>query len=163
MNMNELFSMQKELRAHIIEKQNLRGIDLLPNLFLSLQVEVGELANAWGGFKHWKVNPQPKPTTLEEYADCQSFLLEIGLSYGFEHFQPFLVQVTDPIDMFQKVYRLISKLEEPGGRQYKEFYYGELFSTFLGLGKSLGFTQEQIEQAYIRKNQINHKRQDNGY
>jgi dimeric dUTPase (all-alpha-NTP-PPase superfamily) len=164
MNIGKLFQMQKVLSDHIIQTHNLRGQDLLPNMILALQVEVGELANDWQGFKHWKVNPTPKPSMLEEYADSLSFILEIGLRLGFRHtYSPFLVQVADPFKMFRRVYHLIARLDEPSSRQHKEYYYGELFSTFLGLGKSLGFTWGQIEQAYLEKNRINHERQDNGY
>ncbi|MFY0167293.1 dUTP diphosphatase, partial [Bacillus anthracis] len=35
--------------------------------------------------------------------------------------------------------------------------------SFLGLGKKLGFTFEEIEQGYYKKNEVNHQRQDNGY
>ncbi|MFP7202962.1 dUTP diphosphatase, partial [Lysinibacillus halotolerans] len=39
----------------------------------------------------------------------------------------------------------------------------ELFEDFYILGKMLGFTWDQIEQAYFEKNQINHQRQNHGY
>lgn len=164
MNTDQLFTKQKALRDVIIQKHQLEGKDLVPNMIVALNTEIGELANEWQGFKHWKVDPQPKPKMLEEYADGLSFILEIGLSYQFEkQYKPFLVLEAEPLDMFRKVYRLISKLDEPGGRQYKEFYYDQLFSTYLMLGNSLGFTWEQIEEAYNQKNQINHERQENGY
>lgn len=38
-----------------------------------------------------------------------------------------------------------------------------LLSHYLGLGEMLGFKLEEIERAYIEKNQVNHQRQDNGY
>ena len=43
------------------------------------------------------------------------------------------------------------------------FYYIQAFVAYLHLGKLLGFSWEEIEQGYIRKNEINHQRQDNGY
>jgi dimeric dUTPase (all-alpha-NTP-PPase superfamily) len=38
------------------------------------------------------------------------------------------------------------------------FYY-----CFFGLGEMLGFTWDEIEQAYFAKNKINHVRQETGY
>jgi dimeric dUTPase (all-alpha-NTP-PPase superfamily) len=38
-----------------------------------------------------------------------------------------------------------------------------LFAAYLNLGEMLGFTEEQIEQAYFEKNKINHQRQEVGY
>lgn len=41
--------------------------------------------------------------------------------------------------------------------------YVVVFNNFLSLGEMLGFTWEEIEQAYYDKNKINHQRQENGY
>lgn len=42
-------------------------------------------------------------------------------------------------------------------------YYQEMWELFLGLGEMLGFTWDEIEQAYYAKNKENHERQNNGY
>ncbi|MCF7753417.1 dUTP diphosphatase [Paenibacillus xylanexedens] len=60
MNIAKLYEMQKTLDARIIEEKNLRGQDLLPNTILALQVELGEMANEWRGFKHWSDKREPK-------------------------------------------------------------------------------------------------------
>ncbi|MNM49642.1 dUTPase [compost metagenome] len=41
--------------------------------------------------------------------------------------------------------------------------YEQMFNSFVGLGKMLGFTWDQIELAYIEKNTENHNRQDREY
>ena len=41
--------------------------------------------------------------------------------------------------------------------------YINFFQNFLSLGETLGFSVEDIETAYLYKNNINHERQDNGY
>jgi dimeric dUTPase (all-alpha-NTP-PPase superfamily) len=38
-----------------------------------------------------------------------------------------------------------------------------LFERFIELGEHLGFTWDEIEQAYFTKNQINVQRQETGY
>ncbi|MFF0831000.1 dUTP diphosphatase [Brevibacillus sp. NPDC003359] len=60
MNLQPLFEKQRQLDQYIIKKKGLEGQDLLPNKILALQVELGELANEWRGFKHWSDNQEPK-------------------------------------------------------------------------------------------------------
>ena len=42
-------------------------------------------------------------------------------------------------------------------------HYKVAFSRFMELGSILGFTTEEIEEAYYSKNKINHERQENDY
>nr|QRZ17779.1 dUTP diphosphatase [Virgibacillus sp. AGTR] len=44
-----------------------------------------------------------------------------------------------------------------------DYIYRILFMQFIRLGEMLGFTTEQIEQAYLDKNKVNHERQANDY
>lgn len=53
MNLTKLFETQKQLDDRIIEKHGLQDMDRLPYLVLALQVELGECANEWRGFKYW--------------------------------------------------------------------------------------------------------------
>ncbi|WP_227888325.1 dUTP diphosphatase [Cytobacillus oceanisediminis] len=41
--------------------------------------------------------------------------------------------------------------------------YKELIAVYLHLGEMLGFNSSQIEKAYIDKNEVNYKRQAEGY
>lgn len=69
-NMEDLYKMQKELDAHIIEKKGLQGKDLLPNTVLALQVEIAEMANEWRGFKHWSEDQEPRGEQKVQCFDC---------------------------------------------------------------------------------------------
>ncbi|UPK45935.1 dUTP diphosphatase [Paenibacillus pabuli] len=60
MNIAKLYEMQKTLDARIIEEKSLQEQDLLPNTILALQVELGEMANEWRGFKHWSNDQEPR-------------------------------------------------------------------------------------------------------
>ncbi len=42
-------------------------------------------------------------------------------------------------------------------------HYITLFEDFLDLGINLGFSEKDVEKAYLKKNNINHDRQNNGY
>ena len=59
MNLEKLFKAQKELDDRIVEGKGLQGKDLLDKKILALQVELGELANNWRGFKFWSEHQKP--------------------------------------------------------------------------------------------------------
>lgn len=181
MNLQKLFKMQKVLDDHIMDEHpELKWQNNLDWKVLALLVEIGECANEWRGFKKWSKNQKPntavsvldelngkqfwKPVNplLEEYVDCLHFILSIGLELSFQEVSLHLVHIDEVQEMYLKVYKLALMLRQ-SGRSHKEFYYEELISNFLGLGKALGFTWEQIEQAYMDKNAVNHARQDGGY
>lgn len=109
-------------------------------------------------------NDDSENPLLEEYVDGLHFVLELGLEFGFQKTRAFLVRTDFAIEkMFLKLNKIIAQFVVVEGREHKEFYFGELLSNYLGLGKMLGFTWEEIEQAYFAKNQINHQRQSEGY
>lgn len=60
MNLIKLFEMQKVLDDRIIKEHGLEGQDLLPKKILALQVELGECANEWRGFKMWSKDQEPR-------------------------------------------------------------------------------------------------------
>ena len=190
MNLNELFELQRKLDEHIVKEKGLEGQDLLPKKILALQVELGELANEWRGFKYWSNDQEPrtevpdfetwkknghktykgkpimhfKNQLLEEYVDCLHFILSIGLEIGISpeeiNIEPiYCFNVTEQfIDLFSEVSQL--RYEERSKKLYEDYlHYDILFSYFIGLGEMLDFTQKEIEQAYIQKNQVNHERQ----
>jgi dimeric dUTPase (all-alpha-NTP-PPase superfamily) len=70
MNLSKLFEMQRVLDAKIIKEKGLEDMDRLPYLILALQVELGECANEWRGFKYWSEDQEPrrsKHTLKKEY------------------------------------------------------------------------------------------------
>ncbi|WP_438310857.1 dUTP diphosphatase [Sporosarcina sp. FA9] len=168
MNLTKLFETQKVLRKKILEKHKLQHQNLLGNHILSLRVELGEMANEWQGFKHWKENPQPKVGLLEEFADNLSFLLEIGLEIDVnEELIVFQYRQPNPslTQQFNEVFDNITRFSRAtNSNRYVELgWYIELFQSYLSLGQALNFTLGQIERAYYAKSKINHTRQDNGY
>ncbi|WP_017728521.1 dUTP diphosphatase [Halalkalibacterium ligniniphilum] len=188
MNLIKLFEMQRVLDGRIIKEKGLEGRDLLPQKILALQVELGELANEWRGFKFWSEDQKPRTREylteyteqdsilgpgaiwrnplLEEYVDCLHFILSIGLELGCENT---LVGTADFFDnvteAFNSVFTQVQTVANTPAFSsvVKRGRYSILFDYFLTLGVMLGFTWEQIEQEYLRKNQINHDRQNNGY
>lgn len=185
MNLTKLFDMQRTLDARIVEQHGLQGQDLLPQKILALQVELGECANEWRGFKFWSTDQDPrekemsiidlskrfntetgeniewKNPLLEEYIDCLHFILSIGLDLDIDVYAFGIEAVTSDtiIDSFKSVFDAITLFSE----DLEIWDYEQLFDRFAGLGNMLGFTSEQIEEAYLNKNKVNHERQDTNY
>lgn len=60
MNLTKLFEMQRKLDERIVREKGLEGQSLLDKKILALQVELGELANEWRGFKFWSKDQEPR-------------------------------------------------------------------------------------------------------
>ena len=54
-----------------------------------------------------------------------------------------------------------TKPSEPKERLLDE--YADILHFLLSIGNTMGFTAEEIEQAYIKKHEENYKRQEEGY
>jgi len=161
MNLQKLFQMQDALDKRILAEHNLAGIPLLRKKILSLQVELGELANETRCFKFWSTkNPSSDDVILEEYVDCLHFILSIGIEKNFEDITLNTKYVTCELsEQFLNLYINISDFVTCSSLDN----YFNIFQNFLSLGENLGFSKEGIENAYLYKNNINHERQDNGY
>jgi len=161
MNLQKLFQLQNTLDHRIETQHHLEGVTVFNKKILSLQVELGELANETRCFKFWSTKePSSKDVILEEYVDCLHFILSLGIE---KNYQDINLNVKDSIcelsEQFLDLYITISTfITSPSIDNYLN-----IFQNFLSLGQSLGFSQEDIENAYLYKNKINHERQDNGY
>ncbi|MFJ7585624.1 dUTP diphosphatase [Bacillus cereus] len=99
---------------------------------------------------------------LEEYVDGFHFVLELGIE----------LKLTNPdIKPFKwknLLYQYTSIMNTASDLLFGELHpsneiYSVLVNEYMGLGEMLGFTWEQIEQAYFEKNAVNHQRQEDGY
>ena len=183
MNLSNLFKIQKQLDDRIIKEKGLEGQDLLDKKILALQVELGELANEWRGFKFWSENQEPRTKRykfedkfhpnenplLEEYVDCLHFILSIGLELGYQYISTYRMNVSeDAITEFNLLMANVSGMWLSSTTKHGVKFrinedYRKIFSIFISLGELLGFTWKQIEQAYLEKNKINHERLESGY
>ncbi|TYR75568.1 hypothetical protein FZC79_10390 [Rossellomorea vietnamensis] len=178
MNLEKLFEAQKVLRDRI----NYNGEDRFNKLVLALLVEIGECANEWRGFKFWSQNQKPNilathsdPTAgmyrewnplLEEYVDGLHFILELGIELNVTSIKIDSDYTKDNItDSFIELYSWVSQLVNDK-KLFPDLVndtYEMIFNLFIGIGRQLGFTWEEIEVAYFDKNQVNHARQESGY
>jgi dimeric dUTPase (all-alpha-NTP-PPase superfamily) len=189
LNLQKLFEMQKALDKQI-EQEHPRheGEDRLAEKILALQVELGELAQEWRGFKFWSNDREPRTYTqdgceecvdgltncekcirnplLEEYVDCLHFILSIAIELGHTAEGLYVWDEElegETVDVFIELMYWVSRI-----RSNDKFKRKAAFRTvcyiFFNLGEQrLGFTWEEVEQAYVKKNAENHKRQESGY
>jgi dimeric dUTPase (all-alpha-NTP-PPase superfamily) len=176
MNLENLFETQKVLRDRI----NYNEPDRFNKLILALLVELGELANEQRSWKFWSKDQTPRTwkargpyvdledaefynPMLEEYVDCLHFILEIGLELGkikrYEYYSNAYME-ENITDQFTAMFSMVTEVIY---NQYPEEWFNPLFTTFVELGEALGFTWEEVEQAYYAKNAVNHHRQEVGY
>ncbi|MED0649778.1 dUTP diphosphatase [Aeribacillus pallidus] len=218
MNLKKLFELQRQLDEHI-EKEHPRqpGEDRLAKKILALQVELGELAQEWRGFKFWSNDQEPrtkvevicstcdgsgdenwpssreyllegqtgleyskcedcngtgtlgyKNPLLEEYVDCLHFILSIGNEINMN--EVYEDSSTKPVYLDDVIYQFMFVNQDICSLYYNRHnddingdIYDLIFSGFLGLGEMLGFSWEEVEEAYLRKNRENHQRQESGY
>lgn len=168
-NLQPLFQMQKVLDAKIVKQKGLEGVDLLDKKVLALLTELGELVNELPEvFKFWSNKKNDYEKALKEYVDCLHFALSIAL----ENKSDFMIRWdTDPgtsymrseniTEQFRIVFDYISEM--PNSRSIIHDDVQDVFTVLAVLGEMLGFTWDQIEQAYMDKNEENHARQANGY
>lgn len=163
MNLEKLFQMQKELDARILAEHPIqKGENRLAKKILALLVELGELANEWREFKYWSNDQKPRARMLEEYVDALHFILSIGLDIA----EPGIVHLRDVDEEKNVIEQFIEVFDRVRGLyffEYDIFEYESLLAQFIKLGEMLGFTWEEVEEAYFQKNVENHARQERGY
>lgn len=189
------------------EHPELRGQNNLDWKLLALQVELGECANEWRGFKKWSKDQElrvyvPNPEEpckecdgqgyfdkhkdikdwifcencdgcgyhfynplLEEYVDCLHFILSIGIelkvSFNSVYSSTPFIFGNDITKTFTHLIGDASMINSRFEETENEFSI--YVNHFIYLGEILGFTWDEVEEAYYTKNKVNHKRQDAGY
>ncbi|SHN06488.1 dUTP diphosphatase [Gracilibacillus kekensis] len=161
MNWQTLFEMQKDLDSYILAQHDLKNENVFDKKVLALLVEVGELANETRCFKYWSLKPASgKEVIAEEYVDGIHFILSLGLELGINEYAPKVKEnEQDLTTLFHHVFQSITTLK---GEQTLAAYYN-VFDTYVTLGQKLGFSSEDIKNAYVDKNKVNYERQNQGY
>jgi dimeric dUTPase (all-alpha-NTP-PPase superfamily) len=156
-----MFTLQKELDGRIENEHGLKKENLVQEKILALQVEIGELANETRCFKFWSLKPpSAKNVIVEEYVDGLHFILSLGIAFGYESNEvTALPEEVGLTERFLQVFDEIAGFRQHSNKQK----YETLFSSYLALGKELGFSAEDVLHAYESKNEVNHVRQDTGY
>jgi dimeric dUTPase (all-alpha-NTP-PPase superfamily) len=157
-NLVKEFNMQEEVdqliyKTHKVKDPNRKRDELI----LALFDEVCELMNKMRIHKFWSnKGMNERSDLLEEYVDTWHFLLSVGNiigapqeHYGLEIRKAFTNQ-------FRVILFTLNDVFTPIGWQL-------VVSQWKGLGHMMGFTDEEVRAAFIRKHEINIKRQKEGY
>lgn len=161
MDWSSLYKMQKQLDNYIESQHDLTDKDLFQEKYLALLVELGELANETRCFKFWSTKPRNEEAIiLEEYVDGIHFILSLGLDKGFQYLSE-THQSTDSSETEQ--FNLVFNSCVAFKQQPTQINYERLFISYLQLGELLGFGEKAVQEAYLKKNEINYERQNQGY
>ncbi|MBR0294840.1 MAG: dUTP diphosphatase [Bacilli bacterium] len=156
-----LFTKQRELDEEIQRRHNVTYEETLERRFLSLYVEIGELANATRCFKYWSNKPsEPRDMVMDEYADGLHFLLSIGIALGIKTTSFNQKETTEDLsNLFIEMYHDIDLLHE----KKNEDTYQKTFETFLLIASKLMMDKDDIYSSYLLKLGENYHRQETNY
>lgn len=164
MILKELFEQQKKLDERIIKEHYLEGKDLFKNTIVALLVELSECANEIRFFKHWSnKKPSSRDVILEEFVDVLHFALSIGNMLEEENLKEREYTPRHKSYSFAENFLNINRLAISLADTRNCIVYIGLIEELLDLAIKLGFTVKAIEMAYYKKNEINFKRQEQGY
>lgn len=175
MDLNKLYKKQAELDKHILEKHNIKMSkeELLDNTVLALLVEVSELANTTRCFKHWSTKGMmDKENILDEYADCLHFYFSIGNQMGIKYsgkrldygmiFNNIEQAITfQLLILYANLGALANECSVNG--VVLDDVYEDIGDGLIKIAELLDFTDDEVEQAYLKKHEENYKRQREGY
>lgn len=182
MHLKNMFKIQNTVDQKIRATQKIADdVNTTDLKIIAFKVEFGEFLNEHKFFKFWKVERIPnryeplitekttdentlithyyfKDPLLEEFADCVAFMLALALERKWDKF----IHALDVVDIETKTMaaRSIDIFNNPLDSAGKWLL---CMVDLLELAKAMGITEEQIEEEYLKKSQINIGRQEEGY
>lgn len=138
--------------------------EILNAKFLALMIEIAEFANEQRCFKYWSSKPSSeKKILLEEYIDGLHFIISIAndcglsskitdLKINFQHYQTLTLAF---LDLFATTLKLQQEKDLATIEKWFNIYYT--------IAQKCDFTKDDIFNAYLAKNKINHLRQEQNY
>lgn len=159
--LEELYKINKELDKEFIQKYHANEEVMRDKNILSLLTEIGELANETRCFKYWSIKPKSSDEIiLEEYADVLimvltfSNYLKADIRYVMDDLKYRTIE-----EQFIVLYSSVCTLKE----NYSSDNIIRILGKVLTLGYSLGYNEEQIKDACLKKMQIVNKRLHSNY
>lgn len=155
--LKELLEMQRVLDEAILKEHgNVYDEKIAAQMKIALFVELGELMNELPThFKHWKKTAvDNREKALVEYVDALHFHLSL--------FNYYKVNINDVLDYDECIKNYIElSVDLTRCCAFCEYHLG--IEYLFDIGNHLGFTWEEIYQAYKDKNAVNYERLKNGY
>ena len=163
----EMLQKQRELNLEICHKFGLKVENLIGEYTAALLVEVGELANETKCFKFWREDKTTKrDRILEETSDVFHFILSLVIACKVEDE---IMYDFDEIDRreenttkhFLILYNNIALFNM--GLNDDRVGLQSVMNAFIKLCHNLGITRQDLREQYLKKNEINLKRQEQHY
>ncbi len=153
---------QAELDDYIIKKRKLKESEVINERIMALLVELAELANEMPEvFKYWSNKDNNYEKGLVELVDNLHFILSIENHFDFSYKGMGAIKQVDLLHQFNEIVHEASSLMID--KRHVERKLTVIRGHFLGLAQMLGFTTEQVLDAYNAKYEINIKRQKENY
>ena len=136
---------QKELDSALFQKGGLKEYPI-EQIKTAYRVELGEALQEWKSFKYWKKNKGiiDMNKLLEEVADCLHLALRLEgeiKNYNFKEVTEEEFKDYAKYDLYEIIDKCFS-------------IYGTVLGDTIALGLCLGFTLDQLEEGYYKKNKI---------
>lgn len=161
----EMLQMQKKLDEAIMKEYGLDEIYEY-NLRMAILDEVGELTHELkGDWCWWKKTQAPvdDKKVLGELVDIWHFVL--SYQNHFNKGEEMLCSYSNEKEMSDTlIERLRAKtINLPFALSHLVYYKGSIITVLVAISEYLGFTIEQVYEAYCNKNKVNYQRLNEGY
>lgn len=161
----EMLQMQKKLDEAIMEEYGLNEIDE-ENLRMAILDEVGELTHELkGNWCWWKKTQAPvnNDKVLGELVDIWHFVLSYQnhFNFGEEARLSYLNEEELSNGMLKRLRTKKSNLSKVLTRLV--IFESSIIPVLIAITEYIGFTIEQVYEAYCEKNKINYQRLESGY
>lgn len=161
---NEMRELQRALDARIITSKGLEGVDLSLERYLALKTEIFEFVNELETFKFWKEN-KGKDHILEEACDALHFILSIQIANNVEtDLESLISEGFDPsIYETNESLGIIDAMITDAYVEREWTILNGVLLLMLAVLTKYNFSADDLYNAYIAKNKVNHERQDKQY
>lgn len=161
LNLTHLRTLQNELDERIMTNHHVTREQTRNKRILALMVEIAELANETRTFKFWSYKQASEnDVLLEELSDCLHFTLSLGLDLHDQTMELEFVPRHEDLSL-----QLIDWMAECARLKsdFNIIQYRKVASYLGSVALELGFKVDDLAATYLKKNEINHTRQDNQY
>lgn len=158
-----IINLQRVLDNKIIATRGINESSTLTARFLALLVELGEFANEQRCFKYWSSKPSSgKNVMLEEYIDGLHFIISIANSLNIDFKKYNFIEQDNHSELSLLFVNLFASVTTLFTSRTNETFY-KLLNIYFSIGKRCHFTNNDIINSYLAKNQVNHLRQSQNY
>ena len=161
LQLTDIRQLQKELDERIMLNHGVTRPQTQTKRILALLVEISELSNETRCFKFWSFKkPSEKDVLLEELGDCVHFTISLGIDLKDDTPEMNFISRSEELSVqFIDWMSEVSKLKT----DFNLNQYRIVLSYIGSVALAMGFDALEVYDYYVKKNEINHHRQQNNY